>query len=294
MIINQAAMAGIYKTFSTIFNRALAEGKAPMWPLVAMETPSGGHSVDYKWLGDFPGMREWVGDRVIKDLSGFHYELANKSFESTIEVDRDDIDDDQIGVYIPMIQGLAQAAKEHPDILVWALLAAGFTSLCFDGQYFFDDDHPVGDGSGSNYGGGSGTPWYLMDLSRPIKPIILQMRKRPQFVAQDRPDDEQAFMRKKFRYGVDDRKNVGYGLWQLAYGSKRALDTTYYPAARTAMSSLKKEDGVTPLGITATHLIVGSSNESAGKALVEAQFTAAGASNIWYNSTKLVVVPWLP
>lgn len=292
MIVNQAALAGIYRTFSVIFNQAL-EAAQSMCDLVAMRVPSTGRSVDYKWLGNFPGMREWVGDRVIKDLSAFHYEITNKDFESTIEVDRNDIDDDQVGVYTPMLQGLAQAAKEHPDYLVFTLLAAGFASLCFDGQYFFDDDHPVGESTQSNYGGGSSTPWYLMDLSRPIKPLILQIRKTPQFVAMDKPDDEQAFMRKKFRYGVDDRKNVGYGLWQLAYGSKRALDTTYYPAARTAMMGFKKEDNITPLNIKPTHLIVGASNEAAGKALVEAQTTAAGAANIWYNSAKLVVVPWL-
>jgi len=108
----------------------------------------------------------------------------------------------------------------------------------------------------------------------------------------DRPDDENVFMRKKYRYGVDDRKNVGYGLWQLAYGSKQTLDATNYSAARTAMMSLTNDEGV-PLNIIPTHLIVGPSNESAGKRLVEAQFDATGASNIWYNSAKLVVVPWL-
>ncbi len=291
MIINQAAMAGIYRAFSVIFNQALGVAES-MAQLVAMRAPSTGRSVDYKWLGDFPTMREWVGDRAIKDLSGFHYEIVNKPFESTVEVDRDDIDDDQIGVYTPMIQGLAQAAKVHPDILVFALLSAGFSTLCYDGQYFFDDDHPVGDGSVSNLGSGSGTPWYLMDLSRPIKPMILQIRKEPEFVAQDRPDDENAFMRKKFRYGVDDRKNVGFGLWQLAYGSKATLNATNYAAARAAMMGFKNDEG-TPLGIKATHLVVPGTLESAGKAVLEAQFLSAGESNVWYNTAKLVVCPWL-
>lgn len=291
MIINQATMAGIYRTFSVIFNQALGVAAA-MAELVAMRAPSTGRSVDYKWLGDFPMMRKWVGDRVVKDLSGFHYEIVNEPFESTVEVDRDDIDDDQIGVYTPMIQGLAQAAKVHPDILVFALLSAGFSTLCYDGQYFFDDDHPVGDGSVSNLGSGSGTPWYLMDLSRPIKPMILQIRKEPEFVAQDRPDDENAFMRKKFRYGVDDRKNVGFGLWQLAYGSKATLNATNYAAARAAMMGFKSDEG-TPLGIKATHLIVPGTLESAGKAVLEAQLLSGGESNVWYNTAKLVVCPWL-
>jgi hypothetical protein len=128
MIINQANLTGIYKSFSTIFNQAFA-GASSLWGLVAMLAPSAGASVDYKWLGDFPMMREWIGERHIKDLSAFKYEIANKDFESTIEVDRNHIQDDQIGVYTPMIQGLAQAARQHPDLLIFALLKAGFSAL---------------------------------------------------------------------------------------------------------------------------------------------------------------------
>jgi phage major head subunit gpT-like protein len=291
MIINQANLAGIYKSFSTIFNQAF-DGAKSMWDVVSMLALSQGASVDYKWLGDFPMMREWIGDRVIKDLSAFHYEIANKDYEATVEVDRNNIEDDQIGVYTPMIQGLAQSAKQHPDLLIFALLKAGFDLLCFDGQYFFDTDHPVGDTTASNHGGGASTPWYLLDLSRPIKPLILQRRKAPAFVAMDRPDDENVFMRKKFRYGVDDRKNVGYGLWQLAFGSKVTLDATGYAAARAAMMSFKNEAGV-PLGIMGTHLVVPPTLESAGRTLVEAATAANGASNPWYNTAKLLVVPWL-
>lgn len=292
MIINQANLTGIYKSFSTIFNQAF-DAAPSQRDLVAMTVPSAGKSVDYKWLGDFPMMREWLGDRVIKDLSAFHYEIINKSYEATIEVDRDDIRDDQVGVYTPMIQGLGNGAKVHPDILVFALLAAGFSTVCFDGQYFFDDDHPVGSGSVSNDGGGAGDPWYLLDLSRPIKPIILQVRQQPEFVAQDRPTDENVFLRKKFRYGVDDRKNVGYGLWQIAYGSKNTLDATNYAAARAAMMAHTKDDEVTKLGIRPTHLVYGPTNESAARILIVNERNAAGASNPWYKTAEPVLVTWM-
>ncbi|MGD8388947.1 MAG: Mu-like prophage major head subunit gpT family protein [Desulfobacteraceae bacterium] len=291
MIINQANLAGIYRSFSTIFNEAF-EGAPSMQGQVAMEAPSTGKSVDYKWLGDFPMMKEWFGDRVIKDLSAFHYEIINKRYEATVEVDRDDIEDDQIGVYTPMLQGLGQSAKQHPDILVFALLKAGFETPCYDGQYFFDDDHSVGGESVSNTGGGSGSGWYLMDLSRPLKPLILQRRKQPELVAQDQPNDENVFMRAKYRYGVDDRKNVGFGLWQLAYGSQDTLNATNYAAGRTAMQAFKNDEGV-PLGITPTHLVVAPTNESAGRKILKNQFGEAGASNEWFGTAELLVVPWL-
>lgn len=292
MIINQAALQAAYKSFKVIFNQAF-EGAPSQCDLVAMRAPSNTREQGYPWLGDFPTMREWIGDRVVKDLSAYDYTIKNKSFESTIGVDREDIEDDLLGVYTPRLQGLAQAAKEHPDILVFALLKAAFTTKCFDGQYFCDTDHPWGDTTVSNSGGGSGEPWFLLDLRRPIKPIILQIRKVPEFVALDKPTDEENFMRKKFIYGVDDRKNVGFGLWQLAWGSKQTLDATSYATARSAMMSFKREDGVTPLGVIPTHLVHGPTLESTAKTVIDAANQAGGASNIWYNTVKTVNVPWL-
>ena len=292
MIINQANLQGMYRTFKVIFNQAFA-GAPSQCDLVAMRVPSTTREQSYPWLADFPGMREWIGDRAIKDISAFDYTIKNKSFESTVGVDRDDIDDDQIGLYNPMIQGLAQAAKEHPDILVFALLKLAFTTKCYDGQYFCDSDHPWGDSQVSNTGGGAGAPWFLMDLRRPIKPLILQIRKAPEFVALDRPTDDENFMRKKFLYGVDDRKNVGFGLWQLCYGSKDTLNSTNYAAARAAMMSFTREDGQTPLGVIPTHLIHGPTLETYAKTVIDAANQAGGASNIWYNTVQTVNVPWL-
>lgn len=291
MQIDQAALLGIYKTFNTVFNRAFDSAES-MVDLIAMRTSSTGRSVDYKWLGNFPMLREWLGDRVINDLTAHHYELVNKKYEGTVSVDADDIDDDQIGIYPPMVQEMGRATKVHPDILAFALLAAGFSTVCYDGQYFFDSDHPVGDSSVSNTGGGSGNPWFLMDLSRAIKPVILQIRRAPRFIALDKPNDHNVFMRDKYLYGVDDRKNVGLGLWQLAFGSKDTLNETNYVAAGDAMLAFTNDEGV-PLGVKPTHLIVGGTNRAAGKAIIEKMFKTGGESNEWYQDTKLVVCPWL-
>lgn len=58
--------------------------------------------------------------------------------------------------------------------------------------------------------------WFLLALNEPVKPLVFQMRKPPEFVALDNPQNEQAFLRRRFLYGVDARYNVGYAFWQLA------------------------------------------------------------------------------
>ena len=155
MIINQASLSGIYKGFQTIFNKAFKDAKA-LYEKVATTIPSSTKSEEYKWLGKIPQMRKWVGDRVIQNLSAFSWTIKNEDWESTIELDRNDIEDDTIGIYNPLIQGMAAAAKKHPDEIIWDLLMAGFTNLCYDGQYFFDTDHQEGEsGVQSNKGTGA-------------------------------------------------------------------------------------------------------------------------------------------
>lgn len=61
--------------------------------------------------------------------------------------------------------------------------------------------------------------WFLLDVSRQVKPFILQRRQAPIFVAMEDPNDENVFTKKLYRYGYDDRKNAGYAFWQYAYGS---------------------------------------------------------------------------
>lgn len=291
IVVNQAALAGIFKSFSTIFNETLEITK-PLWNRVAMMVPSTGSSVDYKWLGAFPMLREWLGDRVVKNLTAFNYVITNKDFEGTVELDRNDVEDDQVGVYRPMIQGLSANAVLHPDSLIFKLLKDGFATVGYDGQFFFDTDHPVAGASVANTDGGASTPWFLLDVGKPIKPLIYQERKKPQFISKDQLTDENVFMRKKFLYGVDYRGNVGYGLWQLAWGSKQALSTANYELARASMMAFKNDEGV-PLNIMPGLLVVPPSLEAAANKLVKTQVDAAGASNPWYNSADVLVVPWL-
>jgi len=291
MIINQASLSAIYRSFSTIFNEAF-EGVKPLFDRVAMVVPSSTREHTYAWLGAFPKMREWLDERQIKNLELHSYTVANKDWETTIEVDRNDIDDDSIGVYNPILAEMGRSAAVHPDEIVFALLAAGFATACYDGQYFFDTDHPVGDTTVSNHGGGASTPWFLLDTTRAIKPLIFQSRREVEFVAKDKADDEDVFKRKKYVYGCDRRDNAGFGLWQLAFGSKVTLDAAGYKAARSAMMAFKDAEGK-PLGIMPNLLVVPPSLEAEARELLISERTSSGATNTWRGSAEMLVVPWL-
>jgi phage major head subunit gpT-like protein len=296
MIVNPQVLDLAFKGFKTVVTDAMLQAPAHAKD-IAMTVPSASRDETYGWLGAFPAMREWLGPRHVKNLVANGFTIQNRKFESTLEISRDDIADDKLGIFKPMFAEMGQAAARHPEELVFGLLASAFTTSCYDGQFFFDTDHPVTDADGnvtlvSNTGGGAGTPWFLLDTSRGVRPIIWQERERYEFQQLTQENSEYVFLTDRYLYGIRARVNAGFGLWQLAYGSRQALNAASYAAARAAMMGFTA-DGGRKLGIAPTVLVVPPSLEEAGLNLLNTEFGAAGASNPWKGTAKLIVTPYL-
>ncbi len=296
MQLNTATLDALRVGFSASFRGALGQAESD-YTKVATVVPSSTKENRYGWLGKMPNMREWIGPRAVMSIAEHDYTIRNKSFEMTIGVDRDDIEDDNLGQYGALFAEMGQSVGAYPDMMVFEALKNGFTTECYDGQNFFDSDHPVLDEDGntvsvSNTGGGSGTPWFLLAAGRAIRPIIFQQRKAPEFVSKDKPDDDNVFDRKEFLYGTDARWNVGYGFWQMAYGSRQSLDATAYAAARAAMRGMKGDHG-RPLGLKPNLLVVPPSLEETALEILNAERNAAGATNVWRGTAELLVSDWL-
>ena len=151
MVVNQQVLTSIKTGFKAIFQRAFDNAK-PMWDKVATLVPSDTGEETYAWLGSIPTMREWIGDRQIQNLSAAEYTVKNKDFELTIGVDRNNIEDDKLGIYAPMVETIGESTATFPDELVFGLLKKGFTAKCYDGLSFFNTDHKVGKKPVSNKG----------------------------------------------------------------------------------------------------------------------------------------------
>lgn len=305
MNISAAGLEAMYYGFDSRFQGAF--DRTPQWSdRVATQVPSTTKANRYPWLELLPRMREWVGERVVQNLVAKMFAIENKSFELTVEVDKDDIEDDNLGVYNGWVEMVGQQARKWPDDLIAQVLQAGATTISADGQFFFDTDHPVSidaPGMGTYINLYTGTPltaanfgavraamgarlgadnrplnvnpnllvvpsalqdtarailnseiiapgaawagnasgtaatniyrnsadllvvpelnneptvWYLLDVSKPIRPFVFQLRKAPQFAALFAPTDPNVFWRKKFVYGVDSRGNAGFTMPFLA------------------------------------------------------------------------------
>jgi len=288
--------AGLRTVFFEAYEAAPSD-----WQRVSTVVPSEHDTEKYAWLGSTPKVREFKDERIPAGLYQHDYTIKNKTWEASIAVDRSALEDDEYGQIKLRIQELAQEVKRHQDEVVFALLKDGFSTLCYDGQYYFDTDHSEGEsGTQSNKGttalsatslqaaftammknkddrgkvmgiipdtlvvppdlkwtatellesvyapdvvsGKTDTrrnvlsgvvelivspyltdsnDWLLLCARRIVKPVIFQSRIPVEFAALE-SNSENGFMRDQFVYGVRARYNVGYGLWQLAYGSQVA------------------------------------------------------------------------
>lgn len=292
MIINTASLAALFIGFNSSFQKGLSSQADPDWKKIAAAVPSSTSKNLYAWLERWPKMRRWVGDRLIKALKAHSYEVENLDYESTVGISANAIKDDVLGSYKPMFEMEGFAAANHPAELLFALLAAGNSTLCYDGQYFLDTDHPVGTGTVANFAAGGSNLWALMDTNWPIKPLIFQEREKYKMVSLTRETDENVFMRNELLYGVTARVAAGYGFWQMCYGSTDTLNVTNFNAAIAAMLAFKDDEG-RALGIDPNILVVGPSNRAAALALVKTERDAAGASNVNFKAVDLLVTTHL-
>jgi phage major head subunit gpT-like protein len=304
VIITNTVLNGLRTALREEFRTRMTEpGANPVWKLLSTVIPSNTQSNTYGRLGAFPQMREWVGDRVVKDIAESAYQIFNQKWESTLGVDRVHIEDDNLGQYRVLARSMADEFERFMGRKLAALISGGFVNLCYDGQPFFDTDHPRypnTDGTGTaadvsniiGAGAETGSPWALLSLSGSLKPFIVQQRLQPEFEEITDTKNDRVFMQDKYLYGIRYRGSWGYGLWQQAVGSKAPLTAANYEAARLAMQTFKR-DGGDPLGIVPTHLIVGPVNESAARAILTRELINGGESNPNYHTAELLVVPHL-
>lgn len=282
-IITPELLSALMTSFRADFQKGLT-GAPSQYSKIATVIPSNSRSNTYGWLGKFPKFRKWVGDRVISQMAAHGYQIENEKLESTVGVDRVDIEDDTLGIYAPLFEELGLAAGEVYDSLTFSALSQGFNLPCYDGQNFFDTDHPVYpnvDGTGTatsvantyHNAAYTGDPWYVLDCSRAIKPIIYQERIKPELEAVTDPKNAHVFIKDEYLYGGRIRGAAGYGFWQMAYAMRDTLNSDNLWKVIKAMR-LVTSDGDKKLGIRPTTLVVPPSLEDVATKLLEREFTS--------------------
>lgn len=111
---------------------------------ISMMFNSDMESETYKWLGNAPAMRQWVGGRQAKGFRENGLTITNLHYEATMDVLVREARRDKTGQVMVRINEMADRAQSHWASLMSTLIINGETTACYDGQYFFDTDHSEG------------------------------------------------------------------------------------------------------------------------------------------------------
>lgn len=150
---------GFKTIFQKRFNETMDEGRN-----LATIIPSNSKIEKYAWLGNFPNMQKWVGDRNLGALKDYDYVIANEMYEASIAVSLLDIEYDKIGMYKPAIEQMALESKRFGGNLISKLLENGETNKSYDKAAFFGT-HKVGATNIKNLGKGELTSENLLSAA---------------------------------------------------------------------------------------------------------------------------------
>jgi phage major head subunit gpT-like protein len=154
MIINRANLDTLFTAYMSKFSEAQKKAAERPWPNalmvedIALVLPVTGAGTVHSWLEQIKSIHEWVGDRVLQNIRVGQLAVTNRAFENTVSVKRHDIEDDQYGMFAPLI-GMMGADAEG----LWAKLAAealAGNGTWADGNPFFCAARAVGESEITN------------------------------------------------------------------------------------------------------------------------------------------------
>ena len=154
MNITASNLDALFKTFQTKFSDAQRQAQGRAYPNeilpedISMIFTAAGSATQHSWLEQLHGIHEWVGSRVIQNAKLGKLTVINRDFENTISISRNAVEDDQYGVYAPLIGMMgADAEKLWKKLCLESLLGNGEWA---DGNPFFCSGRVMGKSTFTN------------------------------------------------------------------------------------------------------------------------------------------------
>ena len=152
MDINRANMQALFTGYNLLFRDAFASYLDTTYTKFVGEVNAGTSQIDMPMLEQLSGMREWIGPREIKNLATNKLTIKPRDFEETVAVKRNDVEDDQFGLYNSLFQTLAMNAAKMPNDITNDLLAGADSASWLDGAAFFGTARKYGKNTIANKG----------------------------------------------------------------------------------------------------------------------------------------------
>lgn len=142
MELNTANLNAMRTAFNLKFKDGV-EGYTPIYKDLAMIEGDIAHdAIEFPFLEQLPGFREWIGDRQFKTLGNKTIRVKEKSYEASVKIPRRAIETDSWGVYGSIIAQMGEAGEQLWDELMISALTNPTAWL--DGKAFYSPARKYG------------------------------------------------------------------------------------------------------------------------------------------------------
>jgi phage major head subunit gpT-like protein len=139
--------AGVKTEYNAAYVRAMEK---PKWKDIATEIPTVLPIQKYGWLGRGGVMKLFQDEVEAQPVFEASYVLSDNIYKGNLPIDRRTLEDEQYGLLMMRVRELAQEPVRHWNQLAYSGLVLGFSNLCSDGQYFFNNSHQQGNSPTQN------------------------------------------------------------------------------------------------------------------------------------------------
>jgi len=151
MEITQGNLESVFTGLKATFNQAVAATEDDQINRLMEVVPSSAGTEQYPIATLLGDLEEVLDEVTITSIGAFVQSVPNRTFARIVQVKRDDVADDNIGVYRPGVRQLGRRAALYPLRLAAEALLAGFTDEWIDATTVYSTDHEwVGGASWSN------------------------------------------------------------------------------------------------------------------------------------------------
>jgi len=105
----------------------------------------------YAFMEAMGGWSEWNGARQFKDVASQQFEVRNKDYEMSLKMPKNQLEDDQVGMYVDLVPSMVQGWFKKQQSLIMSVLKDN--PLAYDGVALFSNaGRTYGDNTIDNYG----------------------------------------------------------------------------------------------------------------------------------------------
>ena len=171
----------------------------------------------YPYMTNIPRLRVFRRDSPAVQLVADKWTVANVTYRAgPIVVQKETLDDDQIGGYLKGVAALPLGAQKDIKYKILSTLGNGATNTCFDGTNMFASAHTIGTGNNlmtaTSASDDAITHKIIATITdSPARPILFQNRE-PLRTLNDN-GSPQAMEQREYRYWSDTRFGVACAAW---------------------------------------------------------------------------------